>query len=242
MRKLFGAQGGWPKVALRERDCHTHVIPGVDDGSRTLGESLDMLRLLHAAGVRTVISTSHIFPGRFPNEPEGLRRGFDALVRAVDEAGIPVALELGAEHWLDDSLLARVVNDRVLAFGPERYVLFETNTGPTVPLGLFEVVHALRDREYTPLLAHVERYAWLWDDAGDEVLADLRSAGARFQVNRTHERSGGPTGRGRSKSLAHLLSLGWIDEVGSDLHRATADGRPYPTDAATGHVAAPRSQ
>lgn len=231
VRKFFGAQGDWPKVALRERDCHTHVIPGIDDGSRTLEESLDMLRLLHAAGARTVISTSHMFPGRFPNEPDALKRGFDVLVAAVEQAAIPVALELGAEHWLDETLLPRVRRGAVLAFGPERYVLFEASTGPVVPGDLFATVHALSEKGYTPLLAHVERYPWLWGEEGDEVLADLRAAGTRFQVNRTLEgRSGRPRG-GRAAFLSRLLALGWIDEVGSDLHRATQDGRPYPMDS-----------
>jgi tyrosine-protein phosphatase YwqE len=228
VRRLLGASDAWPSVPLRERDCHTHVIPGVDDGSRTLDESLDMLRLLRDAGARRVISTSHIFPGRFPNEPDALKQGFDTLVSAARDAGISVALELGAEHWLDESLLARAKDGSVLAFGRERYVLFETSTGPAVPALLFDVVHTLRDRGYTPLVAHVERYPWLWDEAGEEVLADLRSEGARFQVNRTLGRGGGRPRGGRVAFLSRLLTLGWIDEVGSDLHRATQDGRPYP--------------
>lgn len=231
MRRIFGSQESRLAVALRERDCHTHVIPGVDDGSRTLEESLDMLRLLHDAGARTVIATSHVFPGKFPNTPDALKRGFETLVEAVAAAGIAVTLELGAEHWLDEELLLRVRAGSALAFGPERYVLFETSTGPAVSGTLFEVVHALRDRGYTPLLAHVERYPWLWDEAGAEVLADLRAAGARFQVNRTIPGTR-PTRGGRHDFLAKLLALGWADEVGSDLHRATQDGRPYPPSAA----------
>lgn len=229
LRKWVGsaAREPAPSIVLRERDCHTHVIPGVDDGSRSLEESLDMLRLLHEAGARTVVSTSHVFPGRFPNEPEGLRRGFEALCREVDGARIPVVLDLGAEHWLDDSLEARVGRRDVLAFGPERYVLFEALTSGQVPVGLFEVVHAMRDGGYTPLLAHVERYQWLRGEEGYEVLADLRSAGARFQVNRTVEGMNVVDGSSRGKLLALLLDHEWIDEVGSDLHRATQDGRPY---------------
>lgn len=186
-----------------------------------------MLRLLHEAGGRTIVATSHIFPGRFPNEPDDLRRRFEGLRKAVEGARIPVTLDLGAEHWLDESLGGRVARGDVLAFGPEKYVLFEALTSGPVPIVLFDVVHALRDGGYTPLLAHVERYQWLRGDDGYEVLADLRSAGARFQVNRTIGGINAVDGSSRGKLLASLLEHGWIDEVGSDLHRATPEGRPY---------------
>ncbi len=219
-------------VTLRPRDCHSHVIPGVDDGSRSLSESLDMLRILGDAGATRVIATSHIFPGRFPNEPEHLRPGFGELQTAASVAGIGLDLELGAEHYLDDTLLARIKQGQVLAFGPERYVLFETFTGEHPPVGLFEVVHELSHRGYTPLVAHIERYLWLQSEDGQEILEDLRAAGARFQVNRTVGKVNAPGVGRRGKFIARLLRRGWIDEVGSDLHRPTPEGRPYAMDAA----------
>lgn len=224
LRKLWRGTG---PILLGERDCHCHVLPGVDDGSRSMAESLAMLRLLVMNGVKTVIATPHIYPGRFDNEPEYLRRRFDLLERASADAGLPVQLELGAEHWLDDQLLARIAARRVLAFGIERYVLFETPAGPHLPPLLLPVVHALADAGYTPLCAHVERYAYLRNEGGDQVLEDLRAAGARFQVNRTVGRSNVLGQGARGRFLAQLRACGWIDEVGSDLHRATPEGRPY---------------
>ena len=227
IQRLFGggeADHGAP-ITLRPRDCHCHVIPGVDDGSRDLAESRAMLELLIAAGATRVIATPHIFPGRFPNEPEQLRPRYDELRAAV--ADLPVELELGAEHYLDETLHARVLADRLLAFGPERYVLFECLPSGPVPVDLMRVVHALAARGYTPLLAHVERYPWLRGPEREEVAADLRSAGARFQVNRTVGEVNQPGRGARGETLAWLQQRGWIDEVGSDLHRATPEGRPY---------------
>ena len=224
LRRLWGDRD---RVVLGPRDCHCHVIPGVDDGSRSTEESLAILRLLVAEGVRAVVATPHIRPGRFDNEPDDLRRRFDELQRERAARGLEVELLLGAEHWLDDALLERVAARQVLAFGPERYVLFETTTGPHLPPRLMQIVHAMADAGYTPLCAHVERYAYLRGEDGLEVLEDLRAAGARFQVNRTVGKANVP-GRGtRGRFIAMLRERGWIDEVGSDLHRPTPEGRPH---------------
>ncbi len=213
-------------VAYRPRDCHCHAIWGVDDGARDRDEAVAMLRLLSADGARTIVATPHIHPGRFPNEPDALRPRFDDLCRARDEAGIDVDLVFGAEHFLEATFLDRIEAGAYVAFGPERYVLFETHTGPTIPPDLDEAVRRLLARGATPLLAHVERYRWARDDEGWEVLADLRAVGVRFQVNRTVGHVNVPGVGGRGRMIARLLEAGWIDEVGSDLHRPTADGRP----------------
>lgn len=214
-------------VVLRARDCHTHVIPGIDDGSRTMDESLQMLRLLASEGVRTVVATSHMFPARFDNRPDDLARGFEALVAATEQASIDLELVLGAEHYLDEGFVERVRAGTIVPFGPERYVLVETTTGAYEPTDLTLACHELADRGYVPLLAHVERYAYLRDEAGKDLVEDLRAAGAKFQVNRTVGKMNKPGVGGRGKMIAWLMDRGYIDEVGSDLHRATREGRPY---------------
>ncbi len=213
-------------IELRPRDCHSHLIWGVDDGARNADESIAMLRLLVSAGARTIVCTSHMFPARYDNDVATLRRGFDALERARAQAGIDVALELGAEHYLDEGLRGRIVAGQFIEFGPERYVLFEAPTGQHTPVELMAVVAELKQRGCTPLLAHVERYPWLRGEEGAELCEDLRAAGARFQVNRTVGNANVPGKGPRGQFIAWLREQDWIDEVGSDLHRATADGRP----------------
>jgi tyrosine-protein phosphatase YwqE len=90
---------------------------------------------------------------------------------------------------------------------------------------LLDVAYALAERGYTPLMAHVERYRYLRED--EELCQDLRAAGVKFQVNRTVGKVNVPGKGSRGEFIARLISRGWIDEVGSDLHRATAEGRPY---------------
>ena len=109
---------GADPIDLRPRDCHCHVIPGVDDGSRDMAESMAMLRLLHEAGAEHVVATPHILPGRFDNEPDDLRQAFDALTDAAARLDIPVQLELGAEHYLGEALQQRVRDDEVLVQTP----------------------------------------------------------------------------------------------------------------------------
>ena len=226
LKRKVGGDG----IRLRPRDCHTHVIPGVDDGARRMDESLAMLSLLQADGATTVVATSHMFPARFNNQPDDLRRGFAALQEAAHAAQIDIELALGAEHYLDEGFGERIAAGKVLPFGPERYVLFETTTGRHAPPSLLTVVHDLSDRGYVPLVAHIERYAYLRGEEGQEMVEDLRAAGARFQVNRTVGKANRPGLGSRGKMIAWLAELDWIDEVGSDLHRPTREGRPYTGD------------
>ena len=90
----------------------------------------------------------------------------------------------------------------------------------------------MRGAGLTPLMAHVERYQYLRGEEGWEVVEDLRAAGVRFQVNRTVGKINVPGVGSRGRMLTKLQHAGYIDEVGSDLHRATPEGRPYAVQAA----------
>ena len=108
-------------------DIHTHILPGVDDGSPRTAESLEMLRLAAASGVETVIATPHSnLPGVYANyNGEWLQASFDRLIRRAEEEEIPVRILRGMEVYATEDLPQLLEAGRVLTLNDSRYVLME---------------------------------------------------------------------------------------------------------------------
>ena len=145
-------------------DCHSHLLPGVDDGVRSLDESLQILAEMESAGIRKVWLTPHVMED-MPNTTERLRERF---ARLQDAYTGPVRLALAAEYMLDNLFAARLEADDVLPLIEERtYLLVETSCF-NPPMGFHALLERIRSRGYVPLLAHPERYRYL-------SLADCRA-------------------------------------------------------------------
>jgi protein-tyrosine phosphatase len=203
----------------RYTDLHSHLIPGVDDGSRTLLESLEGLGKLAHVGVRRVITTPHL-DGSLTHDPEAFQARLETMDHAWaslrERAGVDfpeLDLHRGFEVMLDvpDPDLA----DARLRLAGTRFILVEWSWGG-VPPGTLGVLARLRESGVTPILAHPERYRGM-EDPG--LPGAWRRAGALLQVN-----YGSLVGRygelARKRALA-LLERGWVDLLSSDFH-----GRP----------------
>ncbi len=205
-------------------DLHTHVLPGIDDGPRSLEGTIDMLERAWRAGTRDIVATPHMFLQSFGNhDAEAVRRAFDETTRALRErARSPrhgflreITLYLGAENYVSPEFLEALDAGRVLAINGGRYVLVEFFVGApreTLELGLRRVLeHGLR-----PVLAHVERYRDLRDDLA--TVRRLAEAGTVLQTNSSTvllpRRS-----KERRRTFA-LLEKGLLHVVSSDAHDA----------------------
>ncbi len=186
-------------------DIHSHILPGVDDGSPDTATSLQLLAFMEELGFRHVWLTPHVMED-FPNCNDRLQAIFSQL--CADYKG-PIRLSLASEYMLDAGFPARIPH-QVLPLG-KNHLLVETSYmyGPS---GLYSILLDVYNHGYRPVIAHPERYMYM--DADDYEL--LKSKGYQFQLNLL-SLSGYYGSRPREVS-EKLLSQGCYDFVGSDLH------------------------
>jgi protein-tyrosine phosphatase len=143
-------------------DLHCHLLPGIDDGSPDLATSLEMARIAHADGIRTVACTPHIYPGMYDNDAPGIRSAIAALQAELDAAGIGLRLVEGADVHLDTDLAGAIRGGRVPTLAGSRYLLLEP-PHHVAPPGFEQQVFALMAAGITPVITHPERLSWVED-------------------------------------------------------------------------------
>jgi protein-tyrosine phosphatase len=194
-------------------DLHTHILPGIDDGSRTLDDALDMARVLVREGVTAVAATPHVRDD-FPTSSEVMLRGVIALQRVLDEEAIPLLVLPGAEVAVD--WIGRLHNTelrRLALGGGGQYILVETPYRGW-PVDLLERVLGLRTAGFTPVLAHPERNAMV--QATPSLLAPLVHGGTLVQL--TAASLDGRLGSASRDAAHRLLAAGLVHIVASDAH------------------------
>lgn len=194
--------------ALKGRiDRHSHVLYGVDDGIKSLGESLQVLDFLEAAGITELWCTPHIMED-VPNTTEKLKTRFEELQASYKGN---IKLHLAAEYMLDTLFEERFRNGDLLTM-EDNTLLLETSTWNPPP-GLYETLREVQKAGYRPLLAHPERYRYLTEPAYER----LHKMGLHFQLNLSS--LVGYYGETAMKKALWLLEQGWYSETGTDCHR-----------------------
>lgn len=191
-------------------DIHAHLLPGIDDGAATEEEALAMHAAALDGGTRAMIVTPHQRHPRWPNESVGDLADRFAVFRAA--AGGALRLELGAEVYVDSTLLEAVEAGEVLPLAGSRYLLLEF--APHAAASARGVVHELVVSGWRPILAHPERVA-PWAEDPTLVLA-LADAGALVQL--TAMGVTGDFGARAQRCSRFLLDHGCVHFVASDAH------------------------
>ena len=190
-------------------DWHSHVLPGVDDGIKTMEESLEVLRHFESKGVDTLWLTPHIMED-YPNTTEKLRNRFDELQQAWTGK---LKLRLASENMLDPLFEERLAAGDVLPIGDGAdHLLIETSYF-SAPMGFDGMIDSIMRAGYFPLLAHPERYTYMNEDDYKR----LRERGVKMQLN--YVSLVGGYGETSKKKSIWLLKNGYIDAIGSDVHR-----------------------
>jgi len=195
-------------------DLHSHLIPGIDDGSRNMKESLSLLKGMEALGYEKVITTPHIMLDAYKNTPEIIGNGLKTLRDSAVKEGITIEIEAAAEYYLDDGFEDLLKKGDMLTI-KGKYLLFETSYFAK-PMQLEEMIFSITSAGYIPLMAHPERYRYVKDFLKE--YGRFKELGVMFQVNLNS--FGGYYGKDAKYKANFLRKEGMIDFLGSDVHHA----------------------
>jgi len=190
------------------RDCHCHLLPGVDDGVQQLGETLQILREWETVGVSEVWLTPHIMED-VPNEPAELKRQFAALLDTY-EGGI--RLHLAAEHMMDGLFMRRFAAGNLLPYDTESMRLLVETSYYIPPMNMDTIIDNIKARGFQPLLAHPERYQYMEKDD----YRHWKEKGVLLQLNLPS--LVGAYGHDVQRKAEWLLKENMYDCFGSDTH------------------------
>jgi protein-tyrosine phosphatase len=197
-------------------DIHSHILPGVDDGARTLDESLDMLRMAVDTGVTIQVLTPHIHYGRYENQKADLQQRFDVFQDQVDSANIKIGLQLGSEVRIGTEIMQLVAQDAIPTLGEyngKKTFLLEFPR-IEVPVGYENLVKWLINKNYLPIIVHPERnQTFVRLPQKLQILTDM---GCPLQI--TASSLTGLFGEEAQHNAELLLQEGRVSAIASDCH------------------------
>jgi tyrosine-protein phosphatase YwqE len=191
-------------------DCHSHILPGVDDGFGSLDRSLAALAYMEELGVEQIWLTPHIMED-IPNTTEQLRSVFEELCRAY---GGGIKLHLAAEYMLDNLFMRRLEQGDLLPM--EGKMLLVETSYMQAPVHLYDTLGRIQAAGYFPLLAHPERYMYMQEPDYKK----LKTQGVKLQLNLTS--LAGAYGAAPKRKAEQLLAAGMYDASGTDIHSLSA--------------------
>lgn len=206
-------------------DLHTHILPGIDDGAKTLEVALEMARIAVDDGTKVMACTPHIYPGLYMNDSAGIHEERDKLQKALDTFHIPLQLVVGADAHLVPELLEGLQSGRVPTLNGSRYFLLEPShhvAPPQFEHSVFQIMAA----GFVPVITHPERLSWI--EHHYPTFIALAQRGAWLQL--TAGSIVGTFGKNARYWSERLLGDGMVHLVASDAH-TTANRSPRMSNA-----------
>lgn len=215
IKTVFGAKTKTPlDLSTIKVDMHSHLIPGVDDGSQSMDHTIGMLLRFVELGYKKVITTPHVMFDYYRNTPEIIHDGLEEVRAEVKRLNIPIEVDAAAEYFYDEEFLHLVEDEKLLTFGNNN-LLFEFSFGAK-PNNIDEMIFKLKTKGYKPVLAHYERYLFFLKE-GIEPARKFRENGVKIQMNLNS--LSGHYGAAIKKQAELLVDNNLIDYVATDCHR-----------------------
>ncbi len=199
-------------------DFHTHILPEMDDGAKTLEESIGMLQQLKSQGVKRILLTPHFYPQKTSLE-DFLAKREGALQALQQHPDFPRSIQIipAAEVYLHETLMSYSTQElKQLCIPKTDYLLTELPYNvPLSPSVLQRVSKLIYDHNLVPVMAHIERY---FKRLPHKKVMPLIEDGCRLQINLNCLERLNLFGKLR---LFHYIKNDWIDCCGSDCHNLT---------------------
>jgi protein-tyrosine phosphatase len=202
-----------PDFSLLETDMHSHLLPGIDDGSPDIETSLKLIKGMMDLGFKKFITTPHIMWDMYQNTPAIIQEKLELLRAAVKDAGLDVEINAAAEYFLDDYVAGLIKKNEPLLTVSGKMVLTEFSMAYPSH-GLKDILFDMQMQGYQPIIAHPERYIYL--EQNKDFYEELKEIGCLFQLNILS--IAGYYGKTVQELAQYLLKKGHYDLVGTDLH------------------------
>ncbi len=195
-------------------DVHCHMLPGIDDGSRDLTMTEEMLRQAQEQGCCGIIVTPHYWKGRWEARPETVREAAKEVEALAKKRDPDFFVACGNEiKYYGSSMVEALMEKRCLTLGESKYVLVEFSYEITYS-EIDMAINQLTTKGYRPIIAHIERYQSLYREY--DRIDQLIQRGAYVQVNAGS--IGGDEGMRIGGFVKKLLKYEMIHVIGSDAH------------------------
>lgn len=212
---LFSAKNKTPDFDFSRlvSDMHSHLLPGIDDGSKSLDETIGMILKMKELGYKKLFFTPHVMEGFYPNTRESILNALSAVQQEVKCLNIDIQIDAAAEYFYDETLLERMDSEELLSFAG-KHVLFEFPFH-NEPFQIDKLIQKFKQHGYIPVLAHFERYIYYHNR--EELFSYFRSNGVRLQLNLLSLT--GHYGPDILKQAKKMVDMQVVDFVGTDCHR-----------------------
>ncbi len=206
-------KSGKADFSMLGADMHSHLLPGIDDGSPDMETSLKLIRGMADLGYTKLITTPHIMWDMYQNTREIIVTKLEELKNAVSEAGINVEIHAAAEYFLDEHMEGLLSEKSPLLPISGKMILTEFSLAfPSQ--GLKDILFALQMQGYQPVIAHPERYIYL--ENTKEFYDELKNIGCLFQLNLLALTN--QYGKAANELAEYLIKKEYYDLIGTDLH------------------------
>ncbi|RFM29483.1 tyrosine-protein phosphatase [Deminuibacter soli] len=194
-------------------DIHSHLIPGIDDGSPDVAESIVLIKHMQRLGFSRIVTTPHIKWERYPNTRETITAGLQQLQAGMAAEQINFEVRAAAEYYLDDHFFSLLDKQEPLLTIDENKVLVEFSFYAE-PFQPHDTFFRIQTAGYQPVLAHPERYGYFHERK--EMYKTLKNAGAMLQLNLLALT--GYYGKKAQQVSEWMLKEGLYDFCGTDMH------------------------